>query len=104
MDFFSGKVSPPFKADPREAFWTFSNFGDKVDVASVDVVDRVRAHAEQIEKRAFAAQKSFEKAVSRSYAKDRAAAAQLLTNFSYGIYLSSLDTMERIISDITDTE
>ncbi|MBL7187302.1 MAG: C69 family dipeptidase [Phycisphaerae bacterium] len=104
MDFFSDKVSPPFKADPREAFWTFSNFRDKVEGASADVVDRVRVRAEQIEKRAFAAQKPFEKAACRSYAEDKTAAAQLLTNFSHGIYLSSLETMERIISDMADTE
>jgi len=104
MDFFSGKVSPPFRADSREAFWTFSNFRDKVDGASADVVDRVITRAEQIEKRAFAAQKPFEKAACRSYAEDRTAAAQLLTSFSHGIYLSSLETMERIISDIADAE
>ena len=104
MDFFSGKVSPPFEADPREAFWTFSNFRDKVEGTSVDVVDGVITRAEQIEKRAFAAQKPFEKAACRSYAEDRTAAAQLLTSFSHGIYLSSLETMERIISDIADTE
>jgi dipeptidase len=104
MDFFSGKVSPPFKADPREAFWTFSNFRDKVDGASADVVDRVITRAEQVEERAFAAQKRFEKTACQSYAGDKTAAAQLLTSFSHGIYLSSLETLERIISDIADTE
>jgi dipeptidase len=100
MDFFSKRVTGPFKADPREAFWTFSNFGDKVDGASADMVERVRASAEQIEMRAFAAQKRLEKAARRSYAEDRTVAAQLLTNFSHGVYLSSLETIERIISDI----
>ena len=104
MDFFAGKVSPPFKADPREAFWTFSNFRDKVDGAPADIAERVRIHAEQIEKRALATQKPFEKAACRSYAEDRATAAQLLTSFSNGIYLSSLETMERIISDIAHAE
>ena len=104
MDFFSGKVSVPFKADPREAFWTFSNFGDKIDGASADMADRVRSRAEQIERRAFAAQKPFEEAACRSYAEDKAAAAQLLTNFSHGIYLSCLETMERIISDMAEAE
>lgn len=104
MDFFAGKVSPPFKADPREAFWTFSNFRDKVEGASADVIEGVITRAEEIEKRALAIQKPFEKAACRSYAKDTAAAAQLLTNFSYGIYLSSLETMEKIISDMADTE
>ena len=104
MDFFSRRVTEPFKADPQKAFWTFSNFGDKVDGASADVVDRVRASAGQIEMRAFAAQKRLEKAVCKSYDADKTVATQLLTNFSDGIYLSSLETMESIISDMADTE
>lgn len=104
MNFFSDKVSPPFKADSREAFWTFSNFRDKVEGASADVVEGVITRAEQIENRAFATQKRFEKTACRSHAKDEAAAAQLLTGYSHGIYLHSLETMKGIISDMADTE
>ena len=104
MDFFSKRVTERFKADPQKAFWTFSNFGDKVDGASGNLVERVRASAEQIEKRAFAAQKRLERAARRSYAEDKTVAVQLLTSFSDGIYLSSLETMESIISDMADTE
>ena len=46
----------------------------------------------------------FEKAACQSYAEDKTAAAQLLTSFSHGIYLSSLETMERIISGIAEAE
>ncbi len=102
MDFFSGKVSPPFKADPREAFWTFSNFRDKVADAPEKVIAGIINRAERIEERALATQKPFEKAACRSYAEDKAGATRLLTNFSHGIYLSSLETMEKIISDIAD--
>ena len=104
MDFFADKVSPPFKADPREAFWTFSNFRDKVEGASADVVEGVITRAEQIEKRALAAQKPFEKAACQSYAEDRATATQLLTNFSHGIYMSSLEAMENILGDIAEVK
>jgi hypothetical protein len=45
-----------------------------------------------------------EKAARRSYAEDKTVAARLLTSFSHGIYLSSLETMESIISDMADTE
>ncbi|MHC4118341.1 MAG: C69 family dipeptidase [Planctomycetota bacterium] len=104
MDFFSGKVSSPFKADSRQAFWTFSNFRDKVDGASGDVIEEIRTRAEQIEKRALATQKPFEEAACRSHAQNKEAAAKLMANFSHGIYLSSLETMEKIISDIADIE
>ena len=104
MDFFSGKVSRPFKADRREAFWTFSNFRDKVTRAPEKTIAGIINRAERIEERALATQKPFEKAACRSYAEDKAAAAQLLTSFSHGIYLSSLETMERIISDMAGAE
>ena len=104
MDFFSGKVSHPFKADRREAFWTFSNFRDKINGAPVDVVKGVRTRVEQIEERALATRKSFEKAALNSYAKDKVTASQLLASFSRGIYLSSLETMEKIISDVADAK
>jgi membrane dipeptidase len=104
MDFFSNKVSRPFKADPREAFWTFSNFRDKVAAAPEKIIAKVIDHAERIERHTLARQKSFEKAVRREHNKDKAKAAQLLTDHSRRIYLSSLETMENIISHSTDSE
>jgi len=104
MDFFSQKTGRPFKADPHEAFWTFSNFRDKVSNVSEESFARVSARLEQIESRALAAQESFEEKASRLHARDRAASAQTLTKFSDGIYLSCLEAMENIINDIADSE
>ena len=104
MDFFVTKVTSPFKVEPREAFWTFSNFRDKVDDASADAISEVMARASQIEKRALATQETFEKAACRSHAEDKDATARLLANFSHAIYLSSLETMEKIVSDMADTQ
>ena len=104
MDFFSEKVSRPFEADPREAFWTFSNFRNKVAGAPERTIAGIIDRAERIEDRALGTQKPFEKAACRSYAKDKAAAAQLLTNFSHGIYLSSLESLEKTISVMAKAE
>ena len=104
MNFFSKKANSPFKADPREAFWTFTNFRDKVEGASGEVFAGIRARIERIEGRAFETQKPFEGVVCRTYADDKAAAAQLLTKYSHGMYRSSLETMEKIISDMASLE
>ena len=104
MGFFADKVSRPFKADPREAFWTFSNFRDKVTDAPERTIAGIIDRAERIEERTLAAQKRFERAACRSYAEDKAAGARLLTDFSHGIFMSSLESMEKTINDMADTE
>ncbi len=104
MDVFSGKVSRPFTANPQEAFWTFSNFRDKVDGASDKVFADVRNGAKQLEQRALTTQKQFEQIVLRLYAEDKTAAAEVLTRFSHGTYHSSLDTMEKIVSTMASSE
>ncbi|OHB73102.1 MAG: hypothetical protein A2Z25_23515 [Planctomycetes bacterium RBG_16_55_9] len=95
--FYDEKVSRPFKSDVLEAFWTFSNFYNKVNSASPEDVARIQAQAEQIEKSALSIQGPLEEAAGRIYAGDRAAAVKLLENYSNGIYLSSLVAMEQII-------
>lgn len=100
MAFFSQKATRPFKANPDEAFWTFTNFRDKVERASGEVCAGLSGHTKQIEGRALESQKPFEGVVCRAYAEDKAAAAKLLTTYSHGIYRSALEAMERIVSDI----
>ena len=100
--FHDAQVSSPFKADTLRAFWTFSNFHDKVNLASPAVAERVRARAEEIEKNAFTRQGPIEVAARRSYAKDKAAAGKVLYDYSDGIYQSSLKAMERIIVGLAD--
>ncbi len=98
MDFFTQKASGPFKADRREAFWTFTNFRDKVENAPGGVFADFRARAEQIERRALAMQEAFEGVVCRQYAGNKAAATESLTKYSHGTYLSSIEAIERTVS------
>ena len=104
MRLYNGKVTCPFKADPLQAFWTFSNFYDKVDAASPEVIARVKARAEDIERKAFASQGRFEEVARHVYAKDKAAAAQILAKYSNGLYRSSLAAMETIIRGMAGDE
>jgi dipeptidase len=101
QNFYDAKVSSPFKADALQAFWTFSNFYDKVNGASADTVAQVKARAEEIEKRAFALQGSLEESACRLYTEDKTA-AKMLADYSKGIYLSSLEAMEKTIIGLAD--
>ena len=96
--FYDGKLSSPFKADPLQAFWTFSNFRNKVHNDSAKTITRVKAQAEEIEDNALAIQRPLEEAACRLYTEDKTAAMQILANYSKGIYLSSLEAMDRALS------
>jgi dipeptidase len=104
MPFYQSKVGPPFKADSLQAFWTFSNFREKVDGAPAEVAELARIRAEQIEKSAFATQRAIEEAVCRAHAQDKTATAQTLANYSNGIYMSSLEAMEGIVNRIAGAQ
>jgi dipeptidase len=98
--FYGRRVSSPFRSECLEAFWTFSNFYDKVHSASPDVIAHIRGQSEEIEKNAFAIQGLLEEASHRVYIRDKAAAMKILENYSNGLYLSSLAAMEKIMRDI----
>ena len=48
---------------------------------------------------AFDLQKPLEEAARRLYARDKTAAMQILTNYSNGIYLSSMEVMQKVLSE-----
>jgi dipeptidase len=96
---YDARAGSPFKADPLQAFWTFSNFYHKLDGAAAGVIERVKARAAEIEKDAFSRQAAVEEAACRLYAKDKMAAARMLAKYSDGIYLSCLETMGNIIHE-----
>ncbi len=100
--FYDAQVSSPFKADPLRAYWTFSNFRQKVERAPVEVAARVRTQAEGIERDAFALQRGVEEAARRSYTKDKTETDRVLYDYSNGIYQSSLKAMERTIAGLAD--
>jgi hypothetical protein len=80
------------------AFWTFSNFYNKVEAAGAEAIASTRARALQIEQNAFAMQNSLEQAAGKLYKKDKAAASQMLTNYSRGVYLSALEAADELLS------
>lgn len=99
MAFYNERVSCPFQADPLEAFWTFSNFRNKVHGASADTITRVKIQAGQIETAAFSLQRTIEEAALTLYPQDKTAAMRLLENYSNGVYLSSMEAMGTLLSE-----
>ncbi len=97
--FFDEKLNCPFQTDPLKAFWMFSNFRNKLSDTSVDTISAVKALAVEIENDALAVQNTIEEAARRLYAKDKTAAMQILTNYSNGIYLSSMEAMQKVLSE-----
>jgi hypothetical protein len=59
----------------------------------------VKALAVEIENDAFTLQKPIEEAARRLYARDKTAAVRILTNYSNGIYLSSIEAMQKVLSE-----
>jgi len=100
--FYDRRVRSPFRADPLQAFWTFSNFYTKVHGAPANTVGRVRTLAEEIEKNAFTLQKPLEQAACRLYTENKTTAMQVLANYSKGIYMSSMEAMEKIVIGTSD--
>ena len=97
-EFYNEKIHCPFKADPLQAFWTFSNFHNKV-YGDSDKMQQVKTAIRQIGQTVFDLQKSFEETACRLYEEDKTTAMQLLTNYSDGIYLSSIEAMGKLLSD-----
>ena len=93
------KESAVLRADPLQAFWTFSNFYNKVYGASAKTIARVKAQAEKIEDNALGMQRPLEKAACKLYPEDKAAAMRILANYSDGLYLSSMEAMDRVLSE-----
>jgi dipeptidase len=95
---YNERVSSTFRADPLQAFWTFSNFYNKVHGASIKTITRIKAQAEQIENNALRLQHPLEETACRLYPEDKAKAMGILANYSNGLYLSSIEAMDRVLS------
>ena len=93
MSLYNKKVSSPFRADPLQAFWTFTNFRCNVDSAYPGKIVKIKALFRNVEKNALALQKPLEEAACKLYAEDKTAAMRVLANYSNGVYLSSLEAM-----------
>jgi len=97
--FYYSKVSSAFQADPLQAFWTFSNFRNKVEGSSPKRLESAKAWAGRIEKNAFSMQKPLEEAACRVYGQNKTTAMQMLVDYSNGIYLSSMEAMATVLSE-----
>jgi dipeptidase len=95
---YNEKVDCAFRADPLQAFWTFSNFYNKVHGASTRMITRIKAQAEQIENNALSLQRPLEETACRLYPEDKGTAMRTLANYSNGLYLSSMEAMDRVLS------
>jgi len=97
---FNARIEAPFQADPLAAFWTFSNFRQKVHNASPETIAETKVRAEEVMALARRLQKPAEATATRLYAQDKATARDMLANFSKGIYVSALESMATVIDDI----
>jgi dipeptidase len=96
---YDRRVAAPFTADPHEAFWTFSNFRDKIDRHGPSRLATAQAEAQRLERDAFALLAPLEVAARPLYRTDPAAAARLLESYSKGVYLTCLETMRAVLAD-----
>ncbi len=97
-ELYNGVVNSPFRADAMRAFWTFSNFHNKVEAAGAGAIERTKSGARQIEENAFSMQNSLEQAARKLYTRNKTAASQMLTNYSRGVYLSALEEADQVLS------
>jgi dipeptidase len=88
---YNEKVSSTFRADPLQ-------FYNKVHGASIKTITRIKAQAEQIENNALRLQHPLEETACRLYPEDKAKAMGILANYSNGLYLSSIEAMDRVLS------
>jgi dipeptidase len=92
-------VKSPFKPDASQAFWAFSNFREKIVDSDGAASAAVRARAEEFERDAMAMQRLLEPVASTEYQTSKRTATRLLSNYSRGLYLSSLEEMHALLAD-----
>jgi dipeptidase len=97
-EYYDGKVEAGFSPDLREAFWTFSNFRDKMDRKDSSAMERLRTEQRRVERNAIEMQGPIEEAAGRLYGIDKAAAGRLLENYSKGVYTSGVEAMAAVLA------
>jgi len=96
---YEAKVQAGYVANAQEAFWTFSNFRDKMDHKDRGAVRRLRAEMQRVEHVAVVLQKPVEEAARQLWGSDKDAALHLLENYSKGVLVSSMEAMSRVLSE-----
>jgi len=90
---YNRKIQASFTANLQEAFWTFSNFRDKMDREAPSVMERLRTAQRRVEQDAMVMQNPIDEAARRLYPMDKTAAGRLLENYSKGMCLSAMEAM-----------
>ena len=98
-EFYQEKVGVPFRADSLQAFWTFSNFHEKIEGEYAGSIKKVRAEFDAIEQDAMLRQEQVEGAALQLYPTEKATALRMLTSYSLEVYLSALEAMARIMEE-----
>ncbi|MBN2132067.1 MAG: C69 family dipeptidase [Sedimentisphaerales bacterium] len=97
--YYDRRVQAPFAANPLEAFWTFSNFRDRVADEDPAAVEAAQKRARDLERHALELQGPIERAARQLYETDRPAAARLLENYSKRVYVASLEAMGAVLPE-----
>jgi len=97
-DVYRQYVSSPFEIKPLLAFYMFSNFHDKINSEYGSMIGEVQASIKEVESRALVMQGPFELMVAQSYITDSSAIAEMLSNYSRGVYLSAIEMMHGIMA------
>jgi dipeptidase len=96
-DFYTKKVEAPFQTNPLEAFWTFSNYCQKMTCSFHDRMEVGKKEMRRIESSALSMQKSVEETVLGYYPSNRALALEMLTKYSSDFYLSATERMATVL-------
>ena len=95
-ELYQEKINEPFRANASQAFWTFSNFHNKVEPDYGNRIARVKEAVEELEKKALSLRQPLEQAVFQLYSTDRVTALTMLENYSNGLYMSAMGAMVNI--------
>ena len=99
MESYQKKVESPFEADTLQAFFTFSNFGHKMNDSYGEKISSLQTELEEFKKQALTLQKSLEQKALKLYSLDKSKAWEGLTDYSNGLYLSAMEAMDRVLSE-----
>jgi dipeptidase len=95
---YTRRVRAPFATNPQEAFWTFSNFRDKVEGKGPAAVAAAQAEARRIEQNSVDLLGPIQQIACEMRGADGSASAKLLENYSKGLYLSCMEAMSKMLS------
>ena len=97
-ELYAMKIESPFEVDTLGAFWTFKNFQQKIGLAYGAKIANVKSVMAIIEQDAMKNQDQVEENALKLYTTDRAAASEMLFDYSNGIYLSAMEAMKEVLS------